>query len=592
MKTLKFFAAALATVAVASCVEVEDNPTGDNNRDESPVELVDVSFFATIDSPSDPTAPESKTTLAGDGVSVHWSAGDEINVFPFTGIDRYGSKSPYNGESFTINQESISDGFAKFVGQMPSGSTIYRAIYPFASINKGDCYGNIYPFNNNTLAIQNAVANNFSTATASDNTYNSNIAIALDTPDGGTFKFKNMLAHFKFQVMVSGIKTIVFSAKVADADGDECNLGGTLKYIPAQEGDGKFDITDTGTTPITITNSGADFEVGTTYYVAIPALPMSGLIVVGKNSAGDDMFQFNRTSQFDPASNTIYNLGSFYATAADNLTTSTREIVIPPAGGSVTFTITTNKDWTIEQTGGEWLTEVSSTSGGPGTHTITVSAAENGTGKNRVVAYLVVKAGTKTASISVNQAKLNIVYSRGDLVQNADELSDGASYVILRKGSDNDYLGTNISGDSDMYAKLQVVGISNLADIPPQNIFVYRKDDSKEEKSNTSYLYYAAGVLQSLYHNNAYMNPDMKFMSASLDGAQYMTFGSHWGGTDPNIDIYIPIWSNNGVNYTYNFISYVGYKIDWRPTSEVEGASHSSDCRKWYFYKVNSEIRE
>lgn len=585
MKTLKFFAAALAIVAVASCVEVEDNPTGDNNRDESPVELVDVSFFATIDSPSDPTAPESKTTLAGDGLSVHWSAGDQINVFPFTNLDHYSGKSPYNGKSFTIeNQESISDGFAKFVGQMPSGSTKYRAIYPYAAINTNDCWGDIYPFNNNTLATQNAVANNFSTATAGDNTYNSNIAIALDTPDGGTFKFKNMLAHFKFRVMVSGIKTIEFSAdKVAGADGvlsESFNLGGTLKYIPAQEGDGKFNITSD--TPITITNSGADFEVGTTYYVAIPALPMSGLTVVGKNSAGDGMFQFQRTSQFDPASNTIYNLGSFNATVADNLTTSTRAIVIPPAGGSVTFTITTNKDWTIEQTGGEWLTEVSSTSGGPGTHTITVSAAENGTGKNRVVAYLTVTAGTKTANISVNQAKLNIVYSRGDLVQNADELSDGASYVILRQGSTNDYLGTDNSG------KLQVVGISSTTDIPPQNIFVYRKDDSKEEKSGTSYVHYAAGVLQSPYNNNAYMNPDMTFMSASLDGAQYMTFGSHWGENDPNIDIYFSEYTANGTFKGYVFLAYVNYKLSWQMASDVGDNS----LRKWYFYKVNSTISE
>lgn len=582
MKTLKFFAAALAIVAVASCVEVEDNPTGDNNRDESPVELVDVSFFATIDSPSDPTAPESKTTLAGDGVSVHWSAGDQINVFPFTDLGQ-NSGSPYDGVSFTIDQESISDDFVKFGGQMPSGSTKYRAIYPFAAINTGACYGYIYPFNANTLATQNAVANNFSTATANDKTYNSNIAIALDTPDGGTFKFKNMLAHFKFRVMVSGIKTIEFSAeKVAGADGvlsESFNLGGTLKYIPALEGDGKFDITSDY--PITITNSGAYFEVGTTYYVAIPALPMSGLTVVGKNSAGDGMFQFQRTSQFDPASNTIYNLGSFNATVADNLTTSTRSIVIPPAGGSVTFTITTNKDWTIEQVGGEWL-EVSSTSGGPGTHTITVSAAENGTGSNRVVAYLDVKAGTKMASISVNQAKLNIVYSRGDLVQNADELSDGASYVILRQGSTNDYLGTDNSG------KLQVVGISSITDIPLQNIFVYRKDDSKEEKSNTSYTYYAAGVLQSPYNNYGYMNSDMTFMSASLDGAQYMTFGSHWGENDPNIDIYFSEYTANGTFIGYVFLAYVNSELSWQMASDV----NSNSLRKWYFYKVNSTISE
>lgn len=582
MKTLKFFAAALAIVAAASCVEVEDNPTGENNRDEAPVELVPVSFTATIDSPVDPS--QSKTTLADDGVSVHWSEGDQINIFPYTGILK-DHTSPYNGESIGIDSGTISEDFVKISAKLPSSSSgMYSAIYPDVAVYKLDCWGHKYTFTAPTLWSQTAVANNFSIATwgrTNTSSSTSNIAMAFNTPDGGTFKFKNVLAHLKFKVMVSGIRSIEFSASStigANGLSESSNIGGQLIYVPTSEDEGSFYLNSDES--ITITNSGADFEVGTTYYVAIPALSMTGFMAVGKNSAGDSMFQFQRTSQFDPQPNTIYNLGSFTATVADALTVSAQTLIIPPAGGSVSFTLTTNKDWTLVPSK-DWTT-VTPTSGGPGTYTITVTAGANNTGAAREPSYMDITAGTKVAYVSINQAKLSAVYSRGELVSNADAMVNGGYYVILRQGSTNDYLSFGENG------YLAVAGISNVNDIPVKNIFVYHKDDTKEVTANTEYQHCSAGVFQSLY-NNGYMDSSLQFVASSVEEAQYVTLGSQWGESDSNIDIYIPIYTpNTGALDYYDFIAYVNSSIVWKKASEVG----SNNLRKWYFYKVNSTISE
>lgn len=559
MKTiLKYFAAALAIVAAASCAK--ENATNDG-RGEAPVEMVEVSFTATIDSPSDPT---TKTTLADDGLSVHWTEGDKIVLFPYNGTG-HGDKSPYNGKPITVDAESISGKTAKFSGTAVSGDA-YGAIYPYDALDVVNCYGDIYTFKSNTLATQTAVPNKFSKSSWGV----SNIAIALNVAKDDVLPFSNVLAHIKFTVSVAGVRTITLNAaKATGSDGlsDLCNLGANMNYKPATE---SFQLTNLRT-GITLTNSDSDFEVGTTYYVAIPVVEMEGFTMAGLNASSEQVFSFTKNS-FKPERNTIYNVGSLGATDKDELTVSATNITIPAAGGSQTFTITANNDWTITSTQ-DWV-NISPTSGSAGTHTITLSAEANTTGYNRNRAYIDVKSGSLTKSVTVDQSMLTVVYSRGEQVSGADAMEDGASYVILRKGSTYDYLAF------DNYGSLTVASISDLNDIPKKNIFVYHKDDSKELTSGTSYAQTSAGALQSLY-NNSYIGSDLKVSNE----AYYMTLGSHWGDTDPNIDIYKAVYTQNtGAFDYYQFISYVNSSISWKKGEEVS----SSDLRKWYFYKVNA----
>lgn len=561
MKTIfKYFAAALVIVAAASCAK--ENATNDG-RDESPVEMAEVSFTATIDSPSDPT---TKTTLADDGLSVHWTEGDKIVLFPYTGTDR-NNPSPFEGRNnpLTVDTGSISGKTTKFTGTAVSGS-VYGAIYPYDAVDCGNCYGNIYTFKSNTLATQTAVPNNFSKSSWGV----SNIAIALNVAKDDVLPFSNVLAHIKFTVSVAGVRTITLNAAKATGSGglsDSYNLGASMNYRPATE---SFELTNLKT-GITLTNSDSDFEVGTTYYVAIPVVEMEGFTMAGLNASSEQVFSFTKNS-FKPERNTIYNVGSLGATDKDELTVSATNITIPAAGGSQTFTITANNDWTITSTQ-DWV-NISPTSGSAGTHTITLSAEANTTGYNRNRAYIDVKSGSLTKSVTADQSMLTVVYSRGEQVSGADAMEDGASYVILRKGSTYDYLAF------DNYGSLTVASISDLNDIPKKNIFVYHKDDSKELTSGTSYAQTSAGALQSLY-NNGYIGSDLKVSNE----AYYMTLGSHWGDTDPNIDIYKAVYTQNtGAFDYYQFISYVNSSISWKKGEEVS----SSDLRKWYFYKVNA----
>ena len=72
-KTFKFFAAALAIVAAASCAKEISN---DNIQNENPIEeTVHMTFSASFDSEG-----ETKTVLA-DNNFVHWTDEDAIRLF-------------------------------------------------------------------------------------------------------------------------------------------------------------------------------------------------------------------------------------------------------------------------------------------------------------------------------------------------------------------------------------------------------------------------------------------------------------------------------------------------------------------------------
>lgn len=559
-KTFKFFAAALAIVAAASCAK--ENATNDG-RDEAPVEMVEVSFTATIDSPSDPT---TKTTLADDGLSVHWTEGDKILLY------KSNQSYNYSNSRSELSAESISENFTTFSGTAVSSNT-YDAVYP-SSVADLKSWNSGHNFLvTNTLSTQTLVAKNFSKTSWGV----SNIAMAVGAANGEILKFNNMLAHFKFSVSGSGVTTLVISASslpdwYSGTMSGGVDLGGTLIY---RFSDRK--IYANSDVPITVTNNGNEFVAGETYYVAVPATIMTNLTFTFKDASGNELGSFTKSS-FTSVANTIYNLGTLNVEAApeptpqDELTVSATNITIPAAGGSQTFTITTNNDWTITSTQ-DWIT-VSPTSGSAGTHTITLSAEANTTGYNRNRAYIDVKAGSLSKSVTADQSMLTVVYSRGEQVSGADAMEDGAYYVILRKGSSNDYLAANNSG------QLIVSGISDVNNISKANIFVYHKDDSKKVTSATSYGQTSGGTLQSLY-NSGYIDKDMKLSNTAQD----VTLGSHWGVTDPNIDIYRAVYTQNiGAFDYYQFISYVNSSISWKKGEEVS----SSDLRKWYFYKVNA----
>lgn len=293
--TFKFFAAALAIVAAASCTEKSDVNAG--VTDTAP-ELVEVSFQATLSSPSDPS---TRTTLADDGTgslaSVHWTDGDQILLFKPDVT--YG----YTSNRSQLSAEQIVESSATFEGTVVASAS-YHALYPYAVANLNDYNTARYRLVDNTLASQNVRKDNFSTTSWGC----SNIALATDTADGETLEFKNVLAHFKFSLASEGVRSIEISTEKATSYNGTFNssygLGGTLYAAMSDMAVGPGTAGN-----ITVKNNDQDFVVGDTYYVAIPATKMEGLTFVFKDADGNVLHTLTKSS-FDPKSNIIYNLGS------------------------------------------------------------------------------------------------------------------------------------------------------------------------------------------------------------------------------------------------------------------------------------------
>ena len=302
-KTFKFFAAALAIVAAASCAKENTEINSEAGRDHSTLEMIEMTIGASIDNPVDPT--NTKTTLV-DGLNVNWTSGDKVLVFPYAGPNGGDNYSPFNGSSLSVKDESIRGPQAEFVGSVANASQ-YRAIYPHDCLYPGNCYSHTYSFILNTLRSQTVVSNDFSKASWGA----TNISMAYETPKEGMFEFKNMLAYLKFTVPYDNVYSVELSAdRALNQDNllaDDANIGGTLVYKPEQ--DMFFAKSPSSSASIIANNGGKPFVAGNTYYVAIPAIQMEGFSMIVKNQADASIFQLNKTA-FTPERNTIYNLGT------------------------------------------------------------------------------------------------------------------------------------------------------------------------------------------------------------------------------------------------------------------------------------------
>ncbi len=299
-KTFKFFAAALAIVAAASCAKEISND--DIQAPEQ--ELVHKVFTASFDT-------DTKTTLADDGLSVHWTEGDAIKLYP-----QGGSPSDFMISSFDKD-------FASFEGNTSSADS-YGAIYPssayLAQLNSFyySHYGYYVLASNESksaLASQFAVENNFSIV--EDFNSSSNFAISHGTQDDHLY-FSNINAHLKIRLAMDNAASIEVSADKVMCAPDEsgsgqsrvsdAKLGGPIVYYC--KGKVKIGVYPGMGDDITFKKQdGTNLLPNVDYYIAIPAVKMDGLKLVVKDANGK-VLQSLTKSTFTPSSNTIYNLGT------------------------------------------------------------------------------------------------------------------------------------------------------------------------------------------------------------------------------------------------------------------------------------------
>ena len=304
-KTIKFFAAALAIVAAASCAK--ENPN--DGSQVSDQELVYKVFTASLN-----VDPNTKTTLV-DGVNVHWTEGDKIKVLPVNSA---------TGQDFELI--SYNSTFAEFGGEVIDAYS-YRAVYPAGlmfsegTINSWYTQPDYYILGSTktkaALAHQFAIENNFSIV--EEFNAPSNFALSTSDKDGHLY-FQNINAFLKLSLAMDNAASIeVSAARVMNQsdpyDGgyqslsEYAKLGGTIT-INFKHKSKKGVLASTGEDITFKKEDGSNLKSGENYYIAIPAVQIEGLKLVVKDANGKVLQSFTKSSTFTAEANKIYNLGT------------------------------------------------------------------------------------------------------------------------------------------------------------------------------------------------------------------------------------------------------------------------------------------
>ena len=280
-KTFKFFAAALAIVAAASCAKEISN---DNIQNENPIEeTVHMTFSASFDSEG-----ETKTVLA-DNNFVHWTDEDAIRLFY---KDKYGEWC-VNDEKFSIDQQSndANPTFAIFSGNTKP-STSYYAASPYAGWTAPS--GTVFQFDG--LATQNAVKGGFDPS--------KHIAMSVTT-SGDVFEFQNACALLKVTVGSDD----VYSVKV-EGQCDEAGIGKSIRFTPSSTAISRmYDSNNPSDITLKNANSSA-LENGATYYIVVPHVTVKNFKVSICDANGNVIASKSKKSDFKIERNKIYDLGT------------------------------------------------------------------------------------------------------------------------------------------------------------------------------------------------------------------------------------------------------------------------------------------
>ena len=249
-----------------------------------------------------------------------------------------------------------------------------------------------------------------------------------------------------------------------------------------------------------------------------------------------------------------------------SLSVSTTSLSVAGQGGTASFTVTCNDNWTITDIP-DYVT-LSQTSGTESASavTVTVTAKQNFFYNSRNKSFTV-KAGDKVAYISVNQNGVTS-YSIGSQVSKAGDLQDGQPYII----ESNKYAGLYWKWQSSnlKYCKWNSAGVQTI-----MCTFIYHRDDSKGKSGDSNYKSWSTGIWEAAASSGQYLNSNWKF--ASISEAKYIANSNCWGDeTGKEFDM-CEVGKTTSVCYT-NTSTENGGSYYWGSTSESN--------RKWKVYKA------
>ncbi|MBR5103728.1 MAG: BACON domain-containing protein [Bacteroidales bacterium] len=249
-----------------------------------------------------------------------------------------------------------------------------------------------------------------------------------------------------------------------------------------------------------------------------------------------------------------------------SLSVSTTSLSFAGQGGTASFTVTCNDNWTITEIP-DWLT-LSQTSGTESTSAVTV----NVTAKQCYIyqgrkGSFVVSAGDQVKYVNFNQSGPTSL-SKGALISYASDLQDGQAYAIESfKQRGNYWNCTNVTDYPLAYSAFgSGVQVFRFA-------FVYHKDDSKGQSSDSNYNSRSTGTWQ-LCSSGTYIGSDFRFNKKTLADAMYIAHSNRWGN-DNTSDI--------------DMVKPRGTDCIWYSSSGYYWGGTGDGDRKWLIYKVDAK---
>ena len=558
-KTFKFFAAALAVVAAASCAKENTETNKEQEQEKFPM-----TFVASIDSDVN-----TKTSLGNDGF-VEWSAGDKIVLF---GNGYYNTPDGYNrmkGEC-TVEESSISDDktLASFSGEVASSSD-YCALYPAAAWKVNNMVDYKYEFVG--FANQKAVKNSFD---------QSKHVMVAGYVDGTRFSFKNVCALAKVTIATD----LVYSIKVDGTDNAGGSIGGSYGWKINKNMNEYAAVTSNKIHTITLKDeSGAPLENGATYYIVLPATTISNYTVSVCDANDFVIGSKSKASDFVVERNKIYNMGTFDNTnvkPVEVLNVNKTSLNLSASTGFDFFTITSNRNWKVTSNV-SWLS-FDITSGEPcSNQTIMVRASDNTAYTSRT-ATVTVTGEKESRTITITQAaapkpqtyrKVKQVYP--------NELVSGNKYVIANYGDPSLYW-TN-SGNKAVLSAL------TNGEIRKENVMVFVK--ISDSAGLTVYVpgnWYGGGKVSG-YASQILGNWKSLVNNYGLGDTFYFGSGTTlnvgFGGRWDNASSYdIDMYKNPANTFIYRNGTTLNIALN---TTEAE-RPHGQGGRKWLIWEVVEE---
>ena len=252
-----------------------------------------------------------------------------------------------------------------------------------------------------------------------------------------------------------------------------------------------------------------------------------------------------------------------------SLSVSTTSLSVAGQGGTASFTVTCNDNWTITDIP-DWMT-LSRTTGTESASavTVTVTAKQNFfyNQRSKSIAIKSNSDNTVVKYISINQNGVTL-YSIGSQVSKAGDLQDGQPYIIESNKYDGLYWKWQSSNLK--YCKWNSAGVQTI-----MCTFIYHRDDSKGKSGDSNYKSWSTGIWEAAASSGQYLNSNWKF--ASISEAKYIANSNCWGTeTGKEFDM-CEVGKTTSVCYT--------------DTSTENGGSYywgntEQSNRKWKVYKA------